>query len=267
MMAVTAVLVAGCASRGTVHRLESDVLALRADLADARAARARVAHDLAASRAALQSLDAQTRELAMRTRATTDELARVTARLDAAEAEIRKTRALVERPAPAPPPLRPVAPPSVVPRAPAAPVPAAPPPRMPAPRPASRVVARASAAEPLYTTALAMFRAREYGQAVLDFTDLIGKHPRHPLAANAQYWIGEAYYAQRDYRQALLEFRKVIEMGAAKVPDALLKIGLCYWNLRDGRRARSAWQTVVDEHPRTEPATLARALLLSPGRR
>ncbi len=93
------------------------------------------------------------------------------------------------------------------------------------------------------------------------FTDFIAKYPRHPLAANAQYWIGEAYYVQHDFRQALLEFQKVVELGSGKVPDALVKVGLSYWGLRDPGRARAAWQRVAREHSGTESATLARSLL------
>ena len=110
---------------------------------------------------------------------------------------------------------------------------------------------------------MATFRAREYGQAVLDFVDFIAKYPRHPLAANAQYWIGEAYYVQRDYRQALTEFQKVLDVapGSAKVPDALLKVGLCYRNLRDESRARQTWDRVVKDYPKSPAATKARALM------
>ena len=71
--------------------------------------------------------------------------------------------------------------------------------------------ARALTPEQAYSAALATFRAREHGQAVLDFLDFIAKYPRHPLVANAQYWIGEAYYVQHDYRQAQAEFQKVLE--------------------------------------------------------
>jgi len=46
----------------------------------------------------------------------------------------------------------------------------------------------------LYATAMTSFRAEEHGQAVLEFTELIDKFPKHTLAASAQYWIGEAYY-------------------------------------------------------------------------
>ena len=68
---------------------------------------------------------------------------------------------------------------------------------------------------------------------------------------------------QRDYRQAMVEFQKVLESapGSAKAGDALLKIGLCQRNLRDEARARSTWQRVVHDFPRSEAAGKARAFL------
>jgi tol-pal system protein YbgF len=115
--------------------------------------------------------------------------------------------------------------------------------------------------EQAYASALGVFRSREHGQAVLDFLDFIAKYPRHPLSANAQYWIGEAYFAQRDYRQALVEFQKVLEYGPAKAPDALVKMGLCWVSLRDVRRAQDLWQRAIREYPRTEAAATAQQLL------
>ncbi len=112
-----------------------------------------------------------------------------------------------------------------------------------------------------YAAALATYRAREHGQAVIDFLDFIAKYPKHPLAGNAQYWIGEAYWAQRDYRQALVEFEKVFEHGPQKAPDAQLKIGLCYLRLGDVPRAQQAWQRVVSEYPKSESASMARSLI------
>ena len=105
------------------------------------------------------------------------------------------------------------------------------------------------------------FRAREHGQAVLDLLDFLARYPGHSLAGNAQYWIGEAYYVQHDYRQALVEFQKVLDFGAGKIPEALVKIGLCHVSLRDANRARQTWQRVVREYPQSESAGAARALL------
>jgi len=171
--------------------------------------------------------------------------------------------ALSPVPAPTPPPPAAMAP---------APTPASPP-TAAVERPRAQTPAAPSAAPPRptpkaggnpeqeYAAALATYRAREHGQAVIDFLDFIAKYPKHPLAGNAQYWIGEAYWAQRDYRQALVEFEKVFEHGPAKAPDALLKIGLCYLRLSDVPRAQQAWQRVVNEYPKSESASMARSLI------
>jgi tol-pal system protein YbgF len=133
----------------------------------------------------------------------------------------------------------------------------------PTPRRPVEPPSRTPGAERTYQAALATFRAREHGQAVLDFLDFIAKHPGHPLVANAQYWIGEAYYAQRDYRQAMVEFAKVPEIApaSAKAADALLKIGLCHRHLRDETRARQTWERVTHEFPQSEAAAKARGFL------
>ena len=159
--------------------------------------------------------------------------------------------AMAPAPAPAAPPTVPPAAAVDKPRVPPSPAVA---PARPAPKSAGNP-------EQEYAAALATYRAREHGQAVIEFKDFIAKYPKHSLAGNAQYWIGEAYWAQRDYRQALIEFEKVFEHGQAKAPDALLKIGLCHLRLNDVPRAQQAWQRVVNEYPKSEPATMARSLI------
>lgn len=142
-----------------------------------------------------------------------------------------------------------------------------PPPAAPAPKPAAPPAGREATAEKLYATAMASFRAEEHGQAVLEFTELIDKFPRHTLSASAQFWIGEAYYRQRDFNQALTEFQKVSDLYPQSPPvaESLLKLGMCYRALHDLPRARETWEQVVKSHPRTEAATQARALLASLG--
>lgn len=120
--------------------------------------------------------------------------------------------------------------------------------------------------EQIYAAALRSFRARELGQAVLEFLDFIARFPKHPLAGQAQFWVAEAYYTQRDYRQALAEFQKAAELygEGVKVPDALLRVGLCYLALRDPDRARDVWQQLVQDHAGSEAAREAQALLREP---
>jgi len=140
-------------------------------------------------------------------------------------------------------------------------------PAPPAPKPAATPAGRDVTAEKLYATAMSSFRAEEHGQAVLEFTELIEKFPKHSLAASAQYWIGEAYYRQRDFNQAVTEFQRVPDLYPQSPPvaEALLKLGMCYRALHDLPRARETWEQVVKSHPRTEAATQARSLLASLG--
>jgi len=295
VLAAIAVVATGCASRGEVRQLRSEffqlrseLLQLRAELNGARAAQESPVRDIARTNAELQGLDVRTRELASSVRETSDEVARLGARVGVTEETVRATRERVETlatPSPAPPPVpapapaRTPPPPSSKPSSgsPRAQPPAPPPVRTPAPdssptaalRPAPPVerpprepqAAQAPGAEKVYAAAMETFRAREHGQAVLDLLDFLSRYPKHPLAGAAQYWIGEAYYVQHDYRQALVEFQKVLEFGYGKLPEALVKIGLCHLNLRDPNRARQTWQRVVRDYPQSESAATARALL------
>jgi tol-pal system protein YbgF len=249
-LAILAFVATGCATRSSVRRLETDVQTLRTAASDAQQSRDAMARLLGRTIADVEAHDARLAELRKTVREQSEEMAHLRSRLEAATEELRQMRA-VATPAPTPTPTP-------------APLPA--PAAVPAPE--NRVLrgiagGRAQSADQAYNAALATFRAGEHGQAVLDFLDFIAKYPNHPLAANAQYWIGEAYYAQRDYRQALVEFQKVLQMApeSAKAADALVKVGLCYTNLRDRARAQQAWQRVIREHPRTEAAAKARSLL------
>jgi tol-pal system protein YbgF len=297
-LAAVAILAGGCASQGAVSDLSSEVKKLRSELAELRVAQEVTGRDVARVGPQIEALDARTSETQVALRTMSGELQRYYQRVDAMDTTVGETRARVESltqapaapaaPAPAPPPPPPS--PSAIaaverPRVPAVPPPAVPPAQAPAPvplvpqavpsesvppvapvqprepAPPAPAASRGGNPEQEYNAALATFRSREHGQAVLDFIDFIAKHPKHPLAGNAQYWIGEAYWAQRDYRQALVEFEKVSEYGPGKAPDALVKIGLCHARLRDASRAEQVWQRVIREYPKSEAAGLARSLL------
>ena len=61
----------------------------------------------------------------------------------------------------------------------------------------------------LYRTALDSFTQENYQRAILEFEEFVANHPDHDLADNAQYWIGECYYAQKNFESAVREFEKV----------------------------------------------------------
>jgi tol-pal system protein YbgF len=117
-----------------------------------------------------------------------------------------------------------------------------------------------------YRAAVELVKAGSHSEAVEALHAFLRKYPRHDYADNAQYWLGEAFYAQKDYPKALAEFRNVIETypRGNKVPDALLKVGYCYQALGQSDKARAVLEQVVNLYPKTEPAALATKRLETP---
>ena len=117
-----------------------------------------------------------------------------------------------------------------------------------------------------YRAAVELVKAGNHTEAIDGLRSFLRRFPRHDYADNAQYWLGEAFYAQKDYPHALGEFRNVIETypRGNKVPDALLKVGYCYHALGQSEKAKAVLEQVVNLYPKTEPAALAAKRLETP---
>jgi tol-pal system protein YbgF len=75
--------------------------------------------------------------------------------------------------------------------------------------------------------------------------------PGSAYAANAQYWLGNAYYAQRDYKNAIAAQEVVVTTTygtSAKAPDAMLNIASNYAELKD-KKAKKTLQDLVKKYP------------------
>lgn len=90
---------------------------------------------------------------------------------------------------------------------------------------------------------------KQYKEAIQVFETLLAANTRHNLSDNAQYWIGECYFALGDYRAAILAFEKVFTFKQSNKNDyAQFKLGLCYYQLNDKKRAREEFQSLVDNY-------------------
>jgi tol-pal system protein YbgF len=114
-----------------------------------------------------------------------------------------------------------------------------------------------------YRAAVDLVKAGKHSEAQAALHAFLKTYPRHDYADNAQYWLGEDFYAQKDFQQALAEFRATIETypRGNKVPDALLKVGYCYQALGQSEKARAVLEQVVSLYPKSEPAALATSRL------
>jgi tol-pal system protein YbgF len=122
-----------------------------------------------------------------------------------------------------------------------------------------------SDAKRLYDQAYKDLTRGNYSLALLGFGEFLRRSPASDLADNAQYWIGECYYAQRDYNLAIQEFLKVQESypRGDKVSAALLKTGFSFLALEDRASARRYLNQVVEQFPNSEEAVSARNKLRS----
>src|SRR5207302_8674303 len=69
--------------------------------------------------------------------------------------------------------------------------------------------APSSVEQAVYTQAFDALKAGSYSVAITGFKDFLGTYPASPLAENAQYWLGEAYYVNQDKAAVARQFRTV----------------------------------------------------------
>lgn len=110
-----------------------------------------------------------------------------------------------------------------------------------------------------YTAAFELLKQGRYDQASLAFRQFLSAYSDSKLADNAQYWLAESYYVTQKYKDGLREFEVVIEKypQSRKIPDALLKIGYCNYELKRYEAARKALSSVVQDYKETTAARLA----------
>lgn len=116
-----------------------------------------------------------------------------------------------------------------------------------------------------YNAAIDQLREGRYQQAIASLQEFLKTYPDSPVAGDAQYWLGEAYYVNRDFAKSRQAF---IAMGtnypnSNRLPNAMLKLGYVYEALGDTAKARQVLQQLAQSYPKTQAATLAQQRLQS----
>ena len=123
------------------------------------------------------------------------------------------------------------------------------------------------AAKKDYDDTWRLVERKDFRAAIPRFREFLKKYPDSDFADNAQYWLGECYYALKEYDQAILEFdavRRKYPKGD-KVPAALLKQGFAFAELGDKVDARLILQELVDRYPQSEETGKAKQKLKTLG--
>jgi tol-pal system protein YbgF len=117
-----------------------------------------------------------------------------------------------------------------------------------------------------YEAALNQFKLGNYPLAISAFQGFLVTYPSSKLAPSAQYWIGNAHFAQRDYKQAVAAQQKVLAAWPddAKAPDAMLNIASAQDAMGDRRGAHKTLEGLLAKYPQS-PAAASAKQRLTPG--
>ncbi len=114
-----------------------------------------------------------------------------------------------------------------------------------------------------YETAYNLFKTGNYTGAVAAFQNFLKTYPLSNLAPSAQYWIGNAYFAQRDFKNAIASQQKLLEAypDSSKVPDAMLNIASAQQELGNTAAARKTLNELIAKYPVSDAAEKAKKRL------
>lgn len=120
-----------------------------------------------------------------------------------------------------------------------------------------------STSDSLYLKGLDSLKAGDIATAREQFTRFLDQNPKHELAANAHYWIGESYYSEKNYESAILSYQEVIKNfpGKDKVVAAMLKQAMAFNAIKDPKSAKYVLKKLIEGFPKSEEAKKAKAML------
>jgi tol-pal system protein YbgF len=238
-------LVAGCALKGDVRKVELQVQALQADLAKSDSARAAERDSiLAAVRAVQQAIAAQQAYLIqlrgdMRTDLLTvqQQLVAVQELTGQSQQRLSELRTRIEARAQQPEPVAPSA---------GAPVGPSGNPAGPGP-------------DQMYDLSLQQYRRGSVSTARLGFREFLRVFPTHERAADALFYVGESFERESPDSAAAV-YDQVVKTypNSPRAPSALYKLGLLAEQRGDKAAARTYYARVIAGYPRSPEADLAR---------
>lgn len=107
-----------------------------------------------------------------------------------------------------------------------------------------------------YNRAFGLVKQADYANAEAALRAFIQAHPKDPLVASAQYWIGETLYARKQYPEAASAFADGYKRypKGPKAPEELLKLGMALGHANQKQNACVAFAELDHAFPSASPA-------------
>lgn len=129
--------------------------------------------------------------------------------------------------------------------------------------PSSTMATNPESEKNAYTSAYLALKSGRYDEASQAFKILLVKYPKGEYADQANYWLGESYFAQQKMKEAIKAFKRVANSypNSAKHPAALLKLASAYQESGRKGDTKAVLQRLIKEHPESNAAGQARSRL------
>jgi tol-pal system protein YbgF len=111
----------------------------------------------------------------------------------------------------------------------------------------------------LYDDAQIDFKEKRYVDARQKFEKFSKDFPKHALAPNSYFWLGESYYADKKYEDAILAYEAFLKKypNHEKTRGAMLKQAFAFVEIGDKKTGKVLLEKVMEKYPNSREADLA----------
>tara|TARA_B100001964_G_C14180592_1_gene576018 strand:+ start:561 stop:1247 length:687 start_codon:yes stop_codon:yes gene_type:complete len=116
----------------------------------------------------------------------------------------------------------------------------------------------------LYKSALELFEASRYAEALEVFSNIIISYPEGSFSADSYFWSGELFLAQELYEDAKLSYSEVVQQFPyhPRSADSAYKLGEIFRLESELEKANSYFESVILNFPDSGAAQLSKKSLL-----
>jgi len=105
-------------------------------------------------------------------------------------------------------------------------------------------------------------KKKQYTEAIESFTSYL-RNPNGKYSEDATFYRGEAFFAEKHYKKAIVDYSKFTEKmnKSSYAPKALLRIAQSFEGLNSKDDAKTYYELLLDEYPKSPEAKDARKKL------
>lgn len=114
-----------------------------------------------------------------------------------------------------------------------------------------------------FETAYTLYRAENYQNAAVAFSDFLKNYPQSVHEANVHYWMGNSYFLLKDCKNSIGSYQTLIEkyLDHPRAPEAMLNIADCELEMKSKTAAKKTLKQLISQFPGSDASEKAKKRL------